>query len=63
MRLQTSDMFVLEGNDGDMNTANVCLELVDIWAGLERDLQFTFSTKTQRTIGMYFSLLMSILFH
>ena len=62
MRLQSSDMSVVEGNDGDMNTVDVCLELVHAWTGLERELQFSFSIAAQGTAGTYFSLLMNMLF-
>jgi len=62
VRLESSDMSVVEGNDGEMNTFDCCLELVDTWAGLERALQFTFSIATGGTAGTYFSLLMNILF-
>ena len=51
MRLQSSDTSVVEGDDGEMNTFDVCLELVHAWAGLERELQFTFSIAAQRTAG------------
>jgi len=62
VRFQSSDMSTVEGDDGDMNTVDCCLELVDAWAGLERALQFTFSIATGGTAGTYFSLLMNILF-
>ena len=63
MRLQSSDTSVVEGDDGEMNTFDVCLGLVHAWAGLERELQFIFFIAAGGTAGTYFSLLMNILFH
>ena len=46
-------MSVMEGNEGDKNRANVCLELTNVWAGLEREVQFNLSIATMGTAGMY----------
>ena len=42
VRIQSTDIFAVEGNERHITTVNVCLDLVDVWAGLERELQFQF---------------------
>lgn len=42
VRIQSTDIFAVEGNERHMTRVDVCLDLVDVWAGLERELQFQF---------------------
>lgn len=43
MSVETSELMMIEGNDGDMNEVEVCVVLNDLQSGLMRELVYTLS--------------------
>lgn len=52
VNIQSTSVTAMEGNDGDFNRVDICLNLVDVFDGLERELQFNLSVATLVTAGM-----------
>ena len=52
VNIQSTSVTAMEGNDGDLNSVDICLDLVDVFDGLERELQFNLSIATLVTAGM-----------
>jgi len=52
VNIQSTSVTAMEGNDGDFNRVDICLNLVDVFDGLERELQFNLSIATLVTAGM-----------
>lgn len=52
VNIQSTTITAMEGSEGDMNSVDICLGLVDVFDGLERELQFNLSIATLVTAGM-----------